>query len=250
MTLASIPGFPLLSTRACIANTSTHSPSQLSAGFVGGVDVVRSGSGSGRPGGRSILLGVVRTSISGGAGLALVFLVIGTLPGPYSSRPCSTGTPRLAARQCGGRSFDWRAQNGRTGSRNLPGGRLPPDDADRRQCLGLFAGPSGFSLNDNLWKRYRLPQILTVVGHKAGLDVLNQGLESPTYVFDSRDRVLAGLGRASDWSLERWASMGNPRGLRRDSVASGASNHLHVCLSVRADRKQFVSRTVEYEADI
>ena len=37
-----------------------------------------------------------------GARLALVFLGIGTLPGPYSPRPCSTGTPRLPARQCRG----------------------------------------------------------------------------------------------------------------------------------------------------
>jgi STE24 endopeptidase len=125
-----------------------------------------------------------------------------------------------------------------------------------RQSTRISANVSGFlgteriTLNDNLLKRSTLPEIMSVMGHEMGHYVLNHVYKGLLFTLIVLVVFFAGLRSALEWSLARWGTRWEIRGVSDPAVLPLAVLIVSIFSFLYTPIGNTVTRTMEYEADM
>jgi STE24 endopeptidase len=125
-----------------------------------------------------------------------------------------------------------------------------------RQSTRISANVSGFlgteriTLNDNLLKRSTLPEIMSVMGHEMGHYVLNHVYKGLLFTLIVMVVFFAGLRHALEWSLARWGTRWEIRGVSDPAVLPLALLIVSIFSFLYTPIGNTVTRTMEYEADM
>jgi STE24 endopeptidase len=201
----------------------------------------------------ALLFGIVRklprTWHLWGAGAAIVFQAIGIMIAPVFIAPLFNKYTILQDAAIKDPILRIARQNG------IPATDVYEVDASR-QSNRVSANVSGFlgteriTLNDNLLNRCSPEAVLAVMGHEMGHYVMNHIYKMMVFVGIFMVAIFVILRRALDWSLAKWGSRWQIRGVGDPAVIPLAMLIISVISLLYLPINNTLTRTQEYEADI